>query len=361
MLRDSADKSQDQRIIEDRSLDVFDYESVKRYRNRLAAVRPGHVWENLDDADFLRRLGALDTGEDGKPHPTGAGLLMFGFEYAIVHEFPEYFLDYQERMDDVARWTDRFISNTGEWSGNIHDFYFHVQNRLTQDIKRPFALKDGWERIDDTSVHKAIREALLNSLIHADFYDRRGVVVIKERDRITLSNPGGMRVSLEDAIRGGKSDPRNQTLVKMFTLLGLVERAGSGVPNIFSVWRDQGWDPPTLQEEFNPDRTTVSLALFASAEKPAIKTGDKKPAIKTGDKKPAMPQKDVKKTVSELQRETLIKEFANSESIRTAQVMTLLNIGPSRAREILAALVNEGILEPSGAKKDRTYRLKSNM
>jgi predicted HTH transcriptional regulator len=141
MMRDNADISQDQRIIEERSLDVFDYESVKRYRNRLAAVRPGHVWENLDDADFLRRLGAVDTGEDGKSHPTGAGLLMFGFEYEIVHEFPEYFLDYQERMDDVARWTDRFISNTGEWSGNIHDFYFHVQNRLTQDIKRPFRVR----------------------------------------------------------------------------------------------------------------------------------------------------------------------------------------------------------------------------
>jgi hypothetical protein len=61
------------------------------------------VWENLDDADFLRRLGAADIGEDEKPHPTSAGLLMFGFEHEIVHEFPDYFLNYQERMDDVAR------------------------------------------------------------------------------------------------------------------------------------------------------------------------------------------------------------------------------------------------------------------
>jgi predicted HTH transcriptional regulator len=280
MMRDNADTSQDQHIIEDRNLDVFDYESVKRYRNRLTAIRPGHVWENLDDADFLRRLGAVDIGEDEKPHPTSAGLLMFGFEYEIVHEFPNYFLDYQERMDDVARWTDRFISNTGEWSGNIHDFYFHVQNKLTQDIKRPFALKNGWERIDDTPVHAAIREALLNSLIHANFYDRRGIAVIVERDSITISNPGSMRVSIEEAICGGKSDPRNQTLVKMFTLLGLVERAGSGVPNIFSVWQNQGWNPPVLKEEFNPDRTTLSLAFFTSDKKVAIKSGDKKTAIK---------------------------------------------------------------------------------
>ena len=359
MIRDNADISQDLRIIEDRSLDAFDYESIRRYRNRLAAIRPGHVWENLDDADFLRRLGAVDIGEDEKPHPTAAGLLMFGFEYEIVHEFPNYFLDYQERMDDVARWTDRFISNTGEWSGNIHDFYFHVQNKLTQDIKRPFALKDGWERIDDTSVHKAIREALLNSLIHANFYDRQGLVVIKECDRIAISNPGSMRVSIEDAIRGGKSDPRNQTLVKMFTLLGLVERAGSGVPNIFSVWQSQGWNQPVLQEEFNPDRTILSLVFFSNDQKPAMKTGDKKPAIKTGDKKPVMPSASVEKKISGRQKEALIHAVANGESIRTVQVMEMLHIGPSRAREILVQLVHEEILEACGAKKDRIYRLKS--
>ena len=357
MMRDNADISQDQRVIEDRSLDVFDYESVKRYRNRLAAIRPGHVWENLDDPDFLRRLGAVDIGENAKMHPTAAGLLMFGFEYEIVHEFPNYFLDYQERMDDVARWTDRFISNTGEWSGNIHDFYFHVQNKITQDIKRPFALKDGWERIDDTPVHKAIREALLNSLIHANFYDRQGLVVIKERDRVTISNPGNMRVSIEDAIRGGKSDPRNQTLVKMFTLLGLVERAGSGVPNIFSVWQSQGWDQPVLTEKFNPDRTTLSLVFFASGQKVAIKSGDKKVAIKSGDKKMAIPSEPVKKTVSERQKEVLIGAVGNGESIRAAQVMEMLGVGASRARKILAELVNEETFEASGAKKDRVYRL----
>jgi predicted HTH transcriptional regulator len=308
------------------------------------------VWENLDDGDFLRRLGAADIGDDGHPHPTAAGLLMFGFEYEIVHEFPNYFLDYQERMDDVARWTDRFISNTGEWSGNIHDFYFHVQNKLTQGIKRPCALKDGWERIDYTPIHTAIREALLNSLIHADFYDRRGLAVILERDRITMSNPGSMRVSIEEAIHGGKSDPRNQTLVKMFTLLGLVERAGSGVPNIFSVWQSQGWDAPVLKEEFNPDRTTLSLTFV---------TSDKKVAIKSGDKKVAIPHEPVKKKINERQKEILVSAMANGDGIITAQVIDMLNIGASRARKILAELVQEEILEVSGAKRNRSYRLKS--
>jgi predicted HTH transcriptional regulator len=349
MMRDKSDISQDQKIIENKGLDVFDYESLKRYRNRLAAIRPGHVWESLDDVDFLRRLGAIEVGEDKVPHPTAAGLLMFSFEYEICREFPHYFLDYQERMDDVARWTDRFISNTGEWSGNVHDFYFHVQNKLTQEIKRPFALKDGWERIDDTSVHKAIREALLNSLIHANFYDSRGLVVVKERDRITISNPGSMRVSIEEAIYGGKSDPRNQTLVKMFTLLGLVERAGSGVPNIFSVWREQGWDLPELREEFNPDRTILSLVFGAVDKKMAIKSGDKNVNIASGT---------AKKKISDRQKEKLTEVVANGESLTTTQAAVILGVRQSRARLIIGELVRVGVLEAYGANRDRVYRLK---
>ncbi|MDR0354802.1 MAG: hypothetical protein LBJ64_03590 [Deltaproteobacteria bacterium] len=275
---------------------------------------------------------------------------MFSFEHEICREFPHYFLDYQERMDDVAQWTDRFISNTGEWSGNVHDFYFYVQNKLTLDIKRPFALKDGWERIDDTPVHKAVREALLNSLIHANFYDSRGLVVVKERERITISNPGSMRVSIDEAIYGGKSDPRNQTLVKMFSLLGSVERAGSGIPNIFSVWREQGWDMPEYREEFNPDQTILSLC-FGAVDNMATKSDDKNVNIEPGS---------VKKKISDRQKEKLTEVVANSESLTTAQAAAILGVRQSRARLIIDELVSVGVLEAHGAKRDRVYRLKKN-
>ena len=51
-------------------------------------------------------------------------------------------------------------------------------NRIAQDIKVPFKLT-GTDRIDDTPMHKALREALANALIHADYYDRRGLVIQK--------------------------------------------------------------------------------------------------------------------------------------------------------------------------------------
>ena len=202
MMRDAAIKTQDMLVLENMELDAFDYDSVKRYRIRMKTYRPGHVWEELEDVEFLYKLGAVGRSSDGKMHPTAAGLLMFGYEYEIVKEFPAYFLDYQEQFDPNTRWTDRIVSSSGDWSGNVYDFYFRVYNKITQDIKVPFKLEGG-DRIDDTPVHKALREALANCLINADYYGRQGLVIIKKKDVITLSNPGGFRIDVEAAKSGG--------------------------------------------------------------------------------------------------------------------------------------------------------------
>lgn len=88
----------------------------------------------------------------------------------------------------------------------------------------------------DTLVHTALREALTNCIINADYYGRQGLVIIKKKDVITFSNPGNFRIDIEDAKSGGVSDPRNTTLIKMFNLIDIGERAGSVIPNIYKIW-----------------------------------------------------------------------------------------------------------------------------
>ena len=51
--------------------------------------------------------------------------------------------------------------------------------------------------------------ALANALIHAGYYDRRGLVVQKWPDRIRITNPGAFRIDVQEALVGGVSDPRN--------------------------------------------------------------------------------------------------------------------------------------------------------
>ncbi|MCL2221459.1 MAG: putative DNA binding domain-containing protein [Oscillospiraceae bacterium] len=341
MMRDQSDISQDLRVLEQLGLDAFDYESVRRYRIRWQTLRPNHVWENLEDEDFLHKIGCVGRAESGTIHPTAAGILMFGFEYEIVKEFPNYFLDYQEHDDETIRWTDRIISTTGEWSGNLFDFYYRVYNRITQIIKTPFKLQ-GDTRIDDTPVHKAMREALANALIHANHYDRRGLVIHRYPKKITVANPGSLRISKDDAIFGGVSDPRNATLIKLFNLIEIGERSGSGLPNIFDIWKNEDWQEPKLEEQFNPDRTILSLVLSQQ--------NSKEVAINGCDK--------VKVSTSDSHKQKIINYLTDNGVSKAGELANLLGVTGARVRVLMSQLTAEGAVVVDGANRNRTYRLK---
>lgn len=341
MVRDASVRTQDMLVLNEMDLGVFHPESVRSYRQRMRLSRPGHVWESLEDEEFLLKLGAVGIGSDGKKHPTSAGLLMFGNEYDIVREFNAYFLDYQEQYDADTRWTDRIISSSGDWSGNVYDFYFRIYNRLIQDIKVPFRM-DGGNRVDDTPVHQALREALANCLVNADYYGRQGLVILKKRDGITMSNPGSFRIELDAAKSGGVSDPRNGTMLKMFNLIDIGERAGSGIPNIFRVWREQGWAAPIFTEQLEPERTILSLTFE--------KIGDKKSVIKIGDKK---------SVINEKMKETIIAYLTDHAEAKTAEIAAYIGLKLSRTRDYLNELIAEDIVVAEGGNRNRTYRLRS--
>jgi len=350
MMRDQADISQDARVMDTMTIDCLDTDTIRRYRQRMDNLRPGHVWSELAVEDFLHRIGAMARDADGKLRPTAAGLLMFGHEYEIVREFPHYFLDYQEHdrsATEDERWTDRIVSSSGDWSGNICDFYFRVYNRIAQDIKVPFKL-EGTDRIDDTPLHKALREALANALIHADYYDRRGLVIQKWPDKIRIANPGAFRINVQEALVGGVSDPRNESLIKMFNLINVGERAGSGLPSIRSVWQKQGWQVPEIVEAFNPDRTTLTLPL--SAAKMAVKSGGKKVAKKNGDKEGG---------IAEHRKADILQYLTDTPKAASKEIAEAVGLQVSRTKMYLAELIEQEAVVAEGAGRARKYRLKT--
>ena len=349
MLRDQTEETSDMKTLEDMGISDLNMETVHAYRNRHAAYRNDHVWEGLTDEEYLERIGAAKrTPKDEKLHPTAAGLLMFGEEFRILYEYPEYFLDYREMLDPSIRWTDRLQSSSGDWTGNLFDFFFRVYSKLVKDLKIPFKL-DGVTRIDDTPVHKALREALANCLVNTDFFIPRGVVIRKDANTIIIENPGYIRTGKDQMLKGGISDPRNKALMKMFNMIGIGERAGSGVPDIFAVWDSQGWKAPEVEEQFNPDRTILTLSF----EKQAIKTGDKnkrqKQATKTGD------NGQLPKTVENKQK--VLYYLGQNGASSTADISNYLGLSVSRTRTILAEMVVEGKIEAEGDRRSRLYRL----
>lgn len=186
---------------------------------------------------------------------------MFGEENRIVRIYPEYFLDYREVLDPSIRWTDRLQSSSGEWSGNLFDFYFRVYNKIIKNVKVPFKMIGG-DRIDDTPAHRALREVLANCLVNTDFFVPRGVVIKQENDMLILENPGNIRVGKYQMKLGGESDPRNKALMKMFNLIDIGECAGSGVPELFTVWEQEGWEEPQIEEQLDSVERTIVILSF---------------------------------------------------------------------------------------------------
>lgn len=343
MIADQLDESQDSLILEGFDISDLSKDTINSFRNRLRAIKPNHPWVALDDKDFLYKLGAYDKNrKNGKEGITAAGLLMFGEDRAITDEFPKYFLDYREKLSEEVRWDYRVISSDGTWSGNIFDFYFKIINRITDNLNVPFRIVNG-VRQEETRVHEAVREAVANALIHADYRLPRGIVIEKGKTYFKFSNPGNLRITREEALKGGISDPRNENIFKMFNLLGIGERAGSGLENIQLAWKEQEWLAPDLEEAYDPDRIILILRTISMLPEKSI----------------ALLKSILKIKYSELSKEEIMALVAaNEESyVTNNRLQQLLDTHSINSSKILSALVDKGYLEADGIGRGTKYYL----
>ncbi len=369
MIRDASVASQDSEVIERCFMEDLDYDTVHRFRNGFLQGREDHAWKGYDDVDFLRALGAADFGQDGKVHPTGAGLLMFGTDRYITNGFPHYFLDYREETDPTNRWVDRFTSQPGDWSGNIYDFYYRVYNKLKHALKTPFKLDENMLRVDDTPAHKALREAIANCLTNANYYDRRGIVCVWRENAIVIENPGDFRMPIAEAMKPGKSDPRNETMLKIFGFVNVGERAGSGMTTIFDGWREAGYAEPFYDVEYGPDRTILTLPLVPESARNGHnppetarnlpESGQNPPETagnlpESGQNPPERP--DVQ---SRSKNARTIYEYLGTVTEATAKTISAsTGIAPRTVRDNIKRIKDEGLVVAVGSGKNTVYRIK---
>lgn len=343
MIADQLDQSQDSLILEGFDISDLSQDTINSFRNRLRSIKPNHPWVSLDDKTFLYKLGAYDKDRKiGREGITAAGLLMFGEERAITDEFPKYFLDYREKISEEVRWDYRLISSDGTWSGNIFDFYFKIINKITDNLNVPFRIVNGI-RQEDTRVHEAVREAVANALIHADYRLSRGIVIEKGKTYFKLSNPGNLRITREEALKGGISDPRNENIFKMFNLLGIGERAGSGLENIQLAWKEQQWLAPDLEELYDPDRIVLTLRTVSMLPEQSL----------------MLLKSALKSKYNELSKEEVMALVATDqeEYVTNNRLQQLLDTHAINSNKILSSLVDKGYLETDGIGRGTKYYL----
>ncbi|ATC85055.1 RNA-binding domain-containing protein [Pseudoalteromonas arctica] len=334
----------DNRILEHFTLDDIDPESLRIYRQMFVDAKPQHPFLELSDQEFLRSIrGWQQDRATGKAGLTLAGLVMFGKWDAIQDALPSFALDYQEKDDSTHRWIDRIYTD-GSWSGNAFDFYRKVYRKLTADLKVGFSLTDDGQRQDTTPAHEAIREALVNTLAHAEFNTESNILIEKHPDFIGFRNAGLMRIPVHEAKAGGNSQCRNPAIHQMFLNIGLSEKAGSGIPKIYSNCKAQNWQPPHMYEKDELNQTFLELRMV-NIVSPEL---DKRltDTFGSGYKK-----------LSELKRTILITAITESW-FNHERICSLTSEHTREVTLALSQLVNAGYLESAGQHRGKIYHLK---
>ena len=253
----------DAQAVPEYSLADLSSESVARYRSLLASARPDHPFLAKVEGDFLEAIGAASLDKKGVLRPTWAGMCMLGDEIKLRRHLPHWHLSFKERpadSSDTRRWVDR-VHPDGTWNANLFEFYMRVSPKLLAGLRVPFAVDETQFRVDETEAHHALREALVNTLVHADHRGTTGIRISLRADGIDCVNPGLLLIKPEQLWRGGVSEARNPALQRLFGLLQLGEREGSGGPTMRAAWAKQHYRAPRVWSDPEHVETHLELPL----------------------------------------------------------------------------------------------------
>ena len=261
MIRDASDEGNDGRRLPFYGMDDIDIPTLREYRQMFINRNPDHSLNRRDDKEFLRQMGGFvedsATGEGGL---TMAGLLMFGKGLSIRERFEMIRFDYVDktRLEKGQRYRDR-LTYDGDWENNLFRFLTMVMPRLTRDLPIPFVL-EGVQRVDDTPMHRLLREAMTNMIIHADFM-LSGVLKVEKRDEgYFFTNPGTLKLPVEEIYRGGISAARNPHIQDMLRMIGYGDNLGTGFPEMVEVWEKQWGKKPLLVERYELQLVELSFS-----------------------------------------------------------------------------------------------------
>ena len=220
---------------------------------------------------------------------------------------------------------------------NIHDDQYTnlaLCNRTVSTIK-------GVVRTDKQDYpEEAIREALLNALVHRD-YSFSGSIIINVNDsKMEFISLGGLLpgLSTED-IRLGVSQPRNKKLAEIFHRLRLIESYGTGIRRIFKLYASCPVQP-SIEATTNAFRIVLPNMNAASAG-----------AEIAAEAKPAAP-------IITPQMKIVLDYLKEYGEMRDEELQELLHIKKTRAYLLTRQMNEEGLIEVVGRGAEKKYRLK---
>ena len=190
---------------------------------------------------------------------------------------------------------------------------------------------------------------MANALAHANYYGRRGIIVVKNGKELSISNPGTIRVTKEEFYAGGNSDPRNPNILKMFGFVNVGERAGSGVDKIMTAWAEQNWKKPEFDFSERNDRVTLKLEVGQVVYIPGAADIRNSTDNSETDTAKAMSKED-----------KILAYIGENGSISMQKVVEICNYkSRTGARKLIDKMMKAGLIEKVGERNNTLYKTKN--
>ena len=253
---------------------------------------------------------------------------------------------FQGQNQSIFKDRREFTGSLLQQMNEVYDFIdFH--NRTHATIER-------LHRIDVRDYPEvAVREALLNMLVHRDYSISASALISMYEDRIEFVSVGGLlpEIELED-IMAGLSVCRNQELANVFYRLHLIEAYGTGISKIMKAYADEAKKPV-----ISTTKNTFKIIL------PNINANGEQ--LKFGFSEDSIPQHkltalstSLKAGCSDNNRESLVIEYIKEHNtITRLQAEKLLDVSPATASRLLRKMVSDGNLIQEGRARDIRYRM----
>lgn len=223
-------KIQDELRVDDRAkLDDLNPDSLNEYFSKIKKIK-----KNLSAIDNNKILALQGITQNNRP--TVAGELLFGIYPQSL--FPQYGIIASVvsglKIGDLGNDGERFV-NDKRFEGTIAQMLDEAVSFVARNMKHKIIMNEYGKRIDKHEYPiKAIREAILNALVHRDYSihtENCPIRILMFDDRIEIENPGGLfgRGSIDNLGNIGL-DTRNPYLANALELLDVSENRYSGIP-----------------------------------------------------------------------------------------------------------------------------------
>jgi len=284
--------------------ELLDLEAIQ-----LSVSRPG----KQITLQACEALGLLTTSQ-GKLYPSNGGIILFGRNRERA--FPDALI---RCVRFVGVTKNEAIDHT-----SIRSYPTQAVEDALHFIQKNSFMSASFEQLKRIDLPQfppiAVREALLNALVHSDYSIKGASILIAVYDdRLEITNPGALPfgMTLEDALNGS-SRVRNRVIARLFHELELIEQWGSGIRKIIDSCEQRGLKRPFFEELSQGFRVT----LYATQEKPASLDAQQKAFLKLLEKK---------------------------GSISPKEAAAFLNLAPPNARNKLKVLIDLGLIAKRGS------------